>query len=53
VDEHQRHLEQDLELGGDDLGPAVIERLGAVAALQDEPLAALGRGDLGLSCSIS
>jgi hypothetical protein len=42
VDEHQAHLEQDLELVRDGLGPAVIERLGAVAPLQDEPPPRLG-----------
>ena len=46
VDEHQAHLQQDLQLLRDLVGLAVLEALGAVAALEDEALAALGRGDV-------
>ena len=38
VHQHQAHLQQDLELAGDDLGRAVVEALGAVAALEQEAL---------------
>ncbi len=44
VHQHQAHLEQDLELAGDDLGRAVLEALGAVAALEQEALPVRGLG---------
>ena len=40
VHEHERHLQQDLQLRGDRLAAAVVEALGAVAALQHERVAA-------------
>src|SRR5690606_15571597 len=40
VGQDQAHLEQDLELGGDDGRLAAIEALGAVATLEDEQLTA-------------
>jgi hypothetical protein len=48
VQQHQAHLQQDLELARDLAGLAVGERLGAVAALQQEPPARLGFRDLAL-----
>ena len=45
VDHDERHLEEDLQLVGDDRRPAVGERLGAVAALQEEALALLRLGE--------
>jgi hypothetical protein len=39
VHQHQAHLQQDLELVGDDLRGAVTEVLGAVASVQQEALA--------------
>jgi hypothetical protein len=48
VDQHEAHLHQDLELAGDRLGAAVVEALGAVAALEQERLAAGGAAEVGL-----
>ena len=48
VREHQADLQQDFELVGDGGGIAVVETLGAVAALEQETLAAGGFGQLGL-----
>ena len=47
VDEHEGHLQEDLEFVGDELGAAVFDLLGAVAALEKEAAAVLGFGDLG------
>ena len=46
VNQHQRHLQQDLEPVGNDFGPAFVKNLGAVAALQQEAIARLGLGEL-------
>ena len=40
-DEDQAHLQQDLQLAGDRLGPAVVESFAAVAALEQESPALL------------
>src|SRR5262249_4754671 len=40
-DEHDRHLDEDLQLGRDLFPLAVVQRLGAVAALEEETLALL------------
>ncbi len=48
VQQHQAHLQQDLELAGDLARVAVGEGLGAIPALQQEPLAPLCLGDLPL-----
>ncbi len=48
VDQHHRHLQENLELARDRLRAAVRDLLGAVAPLQDEPATLLGLGDLGL-----
>ena len=48
VGQHDRHLQQHPELVADVVGRRVDERLRAVAALEDERLAAARRGDLGL-----
>jgi hypothetical protein len=45
---HERHLQQDLELLHDVVRRALAERLGAVAALQQERLAALRGRELAL-----
>src|SRR6185503_7402299 len=45
--EDEGHLEEDLELGGDRLGAALVEALGAVAALEHEGFAARGARELG------
>ncbi len=45
VDHDQAHLQQDLQLVDDVLGRALVEGLGAVAALQHERLATLRAGD--------
>src|SRR5690606_11690789 len=45
---HERHLQQDLELLDDVLGRALVEALRAVAALEQERLAALGPRELRL-----
>ena len=44
VGEHDRHLQDDLELVADGVGREGVERLGAVAGLEQERLAV---GDLG------
>ena len=46
LDEHEAHLEEDLELAGDGGRFAVVEALGAVAALEQEAFAARGLGEL-------
>ena len=46
MDEHERHLQEDLQLARDDVARAVRQRLGAVAALEHEPPSQLGIGDL-------
>ena len=48
VDQDQAHLHEDLQLGRDALGVAVLEALGAVTALQQERVAAGGPRQLGL-----
>jgi len=48
VQEHQAHLQQDLELAGDLTRIAVGEGLGAIPALQQEPFTPLRLGDLPL-----
>jgi len=48
VQQHQGHLQQDLELARDLAGLAVGEGLGAISALEQEALAALRLGDLAL-----
>jgi len=48
VGEHEAHLHQNLEPAGDDVGPAVAERLGALPALQQKPVPLRGPGDLRL-----
>ena len=45
---HERHLQQDLQLLHDVVGRALVEALGAVAALQQERFAALRLGELRL-----
>ena len=45
---HERHLQQDLELLHDVVRRALVEALGAIAALQQERLAALRLGELRL-----
>jgi hypothetical protein len=40
VDEHQAHLEEDLELAGNGVRGALLEALGTVAPLEEEALAA-------------
>jgi hypothetical protein len=42
VNHHERHLQKNLELVGDDLGSTIGQRLGAVAPLDEKPLAELG-----------
>jgi hypothetical protein len=44
VRQHQRHLQQRPQLGPDRVRGGALERLGAVAALQDERLAPADRG---------
>jgi hypothetical protein len=46
VNQHQAHLEEDLELAGDDAGFAFVESLGAIPALEQEPLPAGDRCQL-------
>jgi hypothetical protein len=46
VDEHERHLEEDLQLAGDDAALAFIEALGAVASLEEEAITAGSLGEL-------
>ena len=46
--EHQRHLDQNLQLVGEDRGFAVLERFGAVPALKNESAPLLRIGDEGL-----
>jgi hypothetical protein len=46
VDEDEGHLEEDLELGGDDIRSAIGEGLGAVASLEEEAASFLGIGDV-------
>ena len=46
VDEHEAHLQQHLEVAGDDRGLAIVEALGAVAPLEQESFAARGLGKL-------
>ena len=48
VRQHDRHLQQHPQLVADVVGGHAVERLGAVAALEQERLAARDRGDLGL-----
>ena len=48
VRQHDRHLQQHAQLVADVVGGDAVERLGAVAALQQERLAAGDGGDLGL-----
>jgi hypothetical protein len=38
IGQHQRHLQQNLELVGDDIGPALVEPLGAGATLEQKAL---------------
>ena len=46
VHQHEAHLEEDLELVGDDRGGAVGEALGAISALQEERPSLGGVGEL-------
>ena len=46
IDEHHAHLEQDLEAVGDDVGAALGEAFGAVAALEEEAQAVGRLGQL-------
>ena len=54
VDQHERHLQQDLQLRRDRIGLAVVEALGAIAAVEQERVAAVPRARARLrSCSTS